>query len=136
MGNLPNSVKTVPKIGHDRFSQDKGEAPIKQVYKPKNLMLAKILDAGQNKADEIQIGSASVKLGSVFSGPITIGDSKTIPIEDFGFKLAANDFEASGSGSKPVHEYPRWCPPGLTHTQKRRLQRLRMKEMKDREQEE
>jgi hypothetical protein len=31
----------------------------------------------------------------------------------------ANDHEASRSKSRPERFLPRWCPPGLTHTQRR-----------------
>ena len=44
----------------------------------------------------------------------------------------ANDHEASSSNlkdqDKEKYFQPRWCPLGLTHTQKRRLQRLRRQE--------
>jgi len=46
--------------------------------------------------------------------------------------VLANDHEASSSNSKDQFQ-PRWCPPGLTHTQKRRLQRLRRQEQKEKE---
>ena len=49
----------------------------------------------------------------------------------------ANDHEASGSNlndqDKEKYLQPGWCPPGLTHTQKRRLQRLRRQEQKEKE---
>ena len=43
--------------------------------------------------------------------------------------LIENDHEA-GSSKSAADKYhqPRWCPSGLTHTQKRKLQRLRNKE--------
>src|SRR6266566_2843205 len=44
---------------------------------------------------------------------------------------AANDHEASSSQVKPrdpKYTQPRWCPTGLTKTQKRKLQRLRNQE--------
>jgi len=51
--------------------------------------------------------------------------------------LLANDHEASSSNlkdqDKEKYFQPRWCPPGLTHTQKRRLQRLRRQEQKKKE---
>jgi len=48
----------------------------------------------------------------------------------------ANDHEA-GSSKSAADKYhqPRWCPSGLTHTQKRKLQRLRNKEKKEQEEE-
>ena len=45
--------------------------------------------------------------------------------------VLANDHEANSSNSKDQDKekylQPRWCPPGLTHTEKRRLQHLRAK---------
>ena len=50
--------------------------------------------------------------------------------------VMANDHEV-GSSKSTADKYhqPRWCPSGLTHTQKRKLQCLRNKEKKEREEE-
>jgi len=45
----------------------------------------------------------------------------------------ANDHEASSSNSISKYFQPRWCPSGLTHTQRQKLQRLRAQEKKDQE---
>jgi hypothetical protein len=45
----------------------------------------------------------------------------------------ANEHEASGSMSRPEYFLPRWCPPGLTHTQRRKLQWLRLHEKREKE---
>jgi hypothetical protein len=50
--------------------------------------------------------------------------------------VATSDHEASGSGSNSKYFLPRWCPPDLTHTQRRKLQRLRLREKKEKELEE
>jgi hypothetical protein len=50
--------------------------------------------------------------------------------------VAISDHEACGSGSNSKYFVPRWCPPGLTHTQRRKLQRLRLREKKEKELEE
>ena len=51
--------------------------------------------------------------------------------------VLANDHEASSSNlkdqDKEKYFQPRWCPPGLTHTQKMRLQRIRRQEQKEKE---
>ena len=74
-----------------------------------------------------------------------------MPIKDTGKKLMdieasadvpsqkpvkANDHEV-GSSKSAADKYhqPRWCPSGLTHTQKRKLQRLHNKEKKEQEKE-
>ena len=48
-------------------------------------------------------------------------------------RVLANDHEASSSGSASKYHQPRWCPPGLSHSQKRRLQCLRRQEQKEQE---
>ena len=50
--------------------------------------------------------------------------------------VMSNDHEAGSSkGAADKYHQPRWCPSGLTHTQKRKLQRLRNKEKKEQEKE-
>ena len=50
--------------------------------------------------------------------------------------VMANDHKA-GSNKSAADKYhqPRWCPSGLTHMQKRKLQRLRNKEKREQEEE-
>ena len=45
----------------------------------------------------------------------------------------ANDHEASSSSSASKYHQPRWCLPGLSHSQKRRLQRLWRQEQQEQE---
>ena len=47
--------------------------------------------------------------------------------------FTANNHEAGGSKVADKYHQPRWCPEGLTHTQKRKLQRLRNKEKREQE---
>jgi hypothetical protein len=51
--------------------------------------------------------------------------------------VLANDHEASSSNFKEQEKekyfQPRLCPPGLSHTQKRRLQHLHHQEQKEKE---
>jgi hypothetical protein len=44
-----------------------------------------------------------------------------------------NNHEASGSKYCPECFLPRWCPPDLTHTQRWKLQRLRLCEKREKE---
>jgi len=48
--------------------------------------------------------------------------------------VMVNDLD-TGSSKSAADKYhqPRWCPSGLTHTQKRKLQRLCNKEKKEQE---
>jgi hypothetical protein len=50
--------------------------------------------------------------------------------------VATSDHEASASVSNSKYFIPRRCPPGLTHTQRRKLQNLRLREKKEKELEE
>jgi hypothetical protein len=81
----------------------------------------------------IQIGSMDVPVVEGGKGPIVFGNKVETPIPK-GF-VAANDHdhEASGSGFNSKYFLPRWCPPGLTRTQRRKLQRLRFREKKEKE---
>jgi hypothetical protein len=65
--------------------------------------------------------------------PIDIEKSVEVPSQK---PIMANDHEA-GSSKSAADKYhqPRWCPSGLTHTQKRKLPILHNKEKKEQEKE-
>ena len=71
------------------------------------------VEGGKGKAQDAQEGPVIVEK------PVNVSQKLVL----------ANDHEASRSNSKGQDKekyfQPRWCPPGLTHTQKRRLQCLR-----------
>ena len=48
-------------------------------------------------------------------------------------KLVMADNHEASSCSVNKYSQPKWCPSGLTHTQKRRLQHLRCQEQKEQE---
>jgi hypothetical protein len=80
--------------------------------------------------DVIQIGRRQVKLHEEFDGPIVIDDQVDTLMED------ATPDRGEEKTNKVVDSknlQPRWCPPGLTRTQKRKLQRLRLAEMREKE---
>jgi hypothetical protein len=60
-----------------------------------------------------------VKLGGEFNGLIVIDDQVHTVIED-----VTTDSEEEKANKVVDSKYlkPRWCPPGLTHTQKWKLQ--------------
>jgi hypothetical protein len=74
------------------------------------------VDDGKAKAQDAQEGLVIVEK------PVNVSQKLVL----------ANDHEANSSNlkdqDKEKYFQPRWCPPGLTHTQKRRLQRLRRQE--------
>ena len=81
----------------------------------------------------VQVEDGKDKIQDAQKGPMII--EKSVDVSQ---KLVlANDHEASSSNlkgrDKEKYFQPRWCPPGLTHTQKRRLQRLRRQEQKEKE---
>jgi hypothetical protein len=71
--------------------------------------------------DIIQIGSMDVSIGEDGKRPI-VPNNKVVTST---LEVAANNHEASGSSSNSKYFLRRWCPPGLTRTQRRKLQRLR-----------
>jgi hypothetical protein len=79
--------------------------------------------------DIIQIGSTGVSIGEDGKRPI-VPNNKVVTSTP---EATANDHEASGSSSNSKYFLPRWCPPGLTCTQRRKLQRLRFQEKREKE---
>ena len=76
----------------------------------------------------IKIGSNDVVMGDCFKGPIVInGPVQSQVNTSSGLFPPGNDHEARSNKPDPKYNQPRWCPDGLTHTQKRKLQRLRVK---------
>ena len=81
------------------------------------------LDSGKTTTnDVVKIGDVNVVVKDVGKKPMVFGKSIQTDSQKC---VLANDHEASGGGSASKYHQPRWCPPGLSHSQKRRLQRLR-----------
>ena len=91
-------------------------------------------DPEKLKADVvIQIGETKVPIKDTGKKSMDIDTSVDVPSQKL---VMANDHEAGSSKSiADKYHQPRWCPSGLTHTQKRKSQRLRNKEKKDQEEE-
>ena len=84
------------------------------------------VDSGKTTADDVvKIGDVNVVVKDVGKKTMVFGKSAQINSQK---RVLANDHEASSSGSVNKYHQPRWCPPGLSHSQKRRLQRLRRQE--------
>ena len=90
---------------------DSEKAPVKIVQ----------FEGGKGKAQDAQEGLV------IIEKPVNVSQKFVL----------ANDHEASSSNlkdqDKEKYFHPRWCPPGLTHTQKRRLHHLRRQEQKEKE---
>ena len=82
--------------------------------------------------DVIQIGTHTVAIYHGFDGSIIIDDRVDTPMPD---APAKKEKEKTEELDKSKYYRPRWCPPSLTPTQKRKLQRLRLKVMREQEQE-
>jgi hypothetical protein len=106
--------------------------PVKQVYKPKQREEVQKIEVDPERTtgqDIIQIGSMDVPIGEDDKRPI-VPNNKVVTSTP---KVAANDHEARGSSSNSKYFLPRLCPPGLTRTQRRKLQRLRFQEKREKE---
>ena len=89
------------------------------------------IDLEKVKADAvIQIGDIKVAVEDVSKRPMVSGKLVNCPVQR---PIMANDRKASSSSSMSKYFQPRWCPLGLTRTQKRKLQHLRAQEKKEKE---
>ena len=81
------------------------------------------VDSRKTTADDIvKIGDVNVVVKDVRKKAMVFGKSAQTDSQK---RVLANDHEASSNGSASKYHQPRWCPPGLSHSQKRRLQQLR-----------
>jgi hypothetical protein len=128
-------VRPVTADRSDRSHQRPGKAPVPRIeyhVKEKKEDLKPTVDAEKIEADAVaQIGDTKVATKDAGKEPMVIEKSVDVPVQR---PVVANYHEA-GSSKSAADKYhqPRWCPPGLTHIQKRKLQRLRNKEKKEQE---
>ena len=88
-------------------------------------------DSEKIKADAVvQIGNIKVAVTESGTRPMVLGKSVDTSVQR---PIMADDHEASSSTTTSKYFQPRWCPSGLTHTQKRKLQHLRCQEKKGHE---
>jgi hypothetical protein len=127
-----------PPIGGQTALRGKVQLSPKQVYRPK-IREEKVeeMDVDPERTtsqDIIQIGTMVVPVEKDSKRPVVLNNQVGTSAQKE--SVATSDHEASGSGSNSKYFLPRWCPPGLTHTQRRKLQRLRLREKKEKELEE
>ena len=120
----------------DRSHQRPGQVPAPRFgyrIKEKKEEQKPVANPEKPKADVIQIGEIKVPIKDTGKKPMDIEKSVEVPSQK---PVMANDHEA-GSSKSAADKYhqPRWCPSGLTQTQKRKLQRLRNKKKGARERE-
>jgi hypothetical protein len=75
------------------------------------------------KKDTIKIGTADVVIHEDNKRPMIFGKSANTTKKD----------TTTNKTADPKYSMPRWCPAGLTRSQKRKLQRLRAKESQEKE---
>jgi len=130
----PAPVRPVAADRSDRSHQRPGKAHSpRQVYrvKEKKEEVQPTIDPEKAKADDVvQIGNIKVVVNDAGTRPMVFGKSVNPSIQR---PIMANDHEASSSNSTSKYFQPRWCPSGLTRTQRRKLQRLRAQEKKEKE---
>ena len=77
------------------------------------------VDSGKTTTDDVvKIGDVNVVVKDVGKKPMVFGKSAQTDSQK---SVLANDQEASSSSSASKYHQPRWCPPSLSHPQKRRL---------------
>ena len=88
------------------------------------------VDLEKIKADAVvQIGNIKVVVNEAGTRPMFLDKSVDTPVQR---PIMADDHEASSSSTTTSKYFQsRWCPSGLTRTQKRKLQRLRCQEKRD-----
>jgi hypothetical protein len=101
---------------NNRVDSSSGQQKIEPINKEKHVLMSEIERTTTD--DIIQIGTSQVKISKEFDGPIVIDDQINTVMED-----AASDCKEEKTDNVFDSKYlqPRWCPPGLTHTQKRKL---------------
>jgi hypothetical protein len=94
--------------------------------RPTNLVGGHIPAATERtiKKDIIKIGTTDVIIQEDNEGPMIFGESANTTKKEDTTTIKTAD---------PKYSMPRWCPAGLTQSQKRKLQRLRAKENQEKE---
>jgi hypothetical protein len=109
---------------NDQVDSSSGQQSIEAINEEKVMLKSEI--ERTTTGDAIQIGISQVKLDEEFNRPIVINDQANTIVED-----VALDHKEEKADKVLDSKYlqPRWCPPGLTRTQKRKLQRLWLAKM-------
>jgi hypothetical protein len=117
-------------LTNDQVDSSSSQQNVEPINEEKVVLKSKIERTTTN--DVIQIGTSQVKLSKEFNGSIIINDRADTIVEDVSPDRGE---EKTDKVVDSKYLQPRWCPPGLTRTQKQKLQRLWLAEMWEREQE-
>ena len=136
LGQQVAPVRPVHVDRSDRSHQKPGQAPVPRFeyrVKEKRGEQKIVVDSEKPKADVVQIGEIEVPIRDTGKRLMDVDTSVVVRSQK---PVMSNDHGAGSSkGAADKYHQPRWCPSGLTHTQKRKLQRLRNKEKKEQEKE-
>ena len=117
--HLDQAVRPGATGGQNACPREARTSSLRQIYRPKQKEEVQRMDIDSERTtgrDVIQIGTMNVPLEDGGKRPIVLDSPvKKIVVEG----CAANNHEASSS--KPQLFLPRWCPAGLTRTQRRKL---------------
>jgi len=128
-GQHPGPVRPVYPDRSDWSQQRPAQVrPVRQEYcvkEKKNEPVSMQVDSKKAPAAKVvQVEDGKGKAQNAQEGPVIIEKRVNVSQKP----VLANDHEASSSNSARKYHQPRWCLPGLSHSQKRRLQRLRHQE--------
>ena len=132
-GKTPGPVRPIYPNRLDRSQQRPAQVRlVRQEYRVKEkkdeLVSMQVDSVKAPAAKVVQVEDGKGKAQNAQEGPVIVEK----PVNVSQKLVLANDHEASSSNikdqDKEKYFQPRWCPPGLTHTQKRRLQCLRRQE--------
>ena len=129
-GQNPGPIRLVYPNRSERYQQRPAQARlVRQEYhikEKKDEPVPMQVDSKKAPIKIVQVEDGKGKDQNAQKGPVIIEQSINVSQK----LVLANDHEATSSNPKDQDKekyfQPRWCPPGLTHTQKRRLQRLRL----------
>jgi hypothetical protein len=110
-------VRLVATTGQTGAARQVVPPPVKQVYRPKQKDEVQEMEVDPERTtsqDIIRTGSMDVHIGE--DGKRSIVPNNKVVTSTPEVFAAANDHEASGSGSNSKYFLPRWCPLGLTRT--------------------
>jgi hypothetical protein len=106
-------------LTNDRVDSPSGQQKIEPINEEKPVLKSEIQKT--TTANVIQINTSQVKLNKEFDGPVFIEEQVDAVMEDVALDCGE---EKTDKVVDSKYLQPRWCPPGLTRTQKHKLKCL------------
>jgi hypothetical protein len=101
---------------NDQVDSSSSQEKIEPINEEKSMLKSEI--ERTTTGDVIEIGTSQVKVGQELNGPIIVDDQVDTVMEDV---TPDRGEEETDRVVDSKYLQPRWCPPGLTRTQKRKL---------------